>query len=108
MSQPVVVRQMTEADWKQVGSDLYGDDVAKWEFACPSCKLILSGERMAEYKHKTKGNWQPYAECIGRYVAGIGCDWAAYGLFCGPREIVNEDGSHRAHVFYFAKEVATK
>jgi hypothetical protein len=47
-----------------------------------------------------------YSECIGRHKEGIGCDWAAYGLFSGPRELLDEKGKHRSYVFYFAKEAA--
>lgn len=104
MSTPIIVRKMPETEWLKIGDELYGAEKTKWEFACPNCKLVMSFEKYEPKKAKLK-DWQPYAECVGRYLKDEGCDWAAYGLFSGPRELVNDDGSHRAHVFYFAKEV---
>lgn len=97
---------MSEADWRQVGKDLYGDDVMSWEFICPSCGIVLSYNKFLDRRAEITGQgWEPTTECIGRYLPDVGCDWAAFGLFSGPRELVNEDGSHRSYVFYFAKEV---
>ena len=103
MSQPTIVRSMKYQEWLNVGTELYGDDKKKWEFACPSCKLVMS---FARYQHKSEWltDWQPYSECVGRYLSDEGCDWAAYGLFSGPREIINDDDTHKSYVFYFAKE----
>lgn len=101
MSQPIVVSSMTETEWKALGEELYGEDHMAWEFSCPSCHTMLSGNSQLENKAKLKG-WQPYSECIGRYLPNVGCDWAAYGLFSGPR-MVESDGD-KIPVFYFAKE----
>jgi hypothetical protein len=71
----------------------FGDDPMKFAFQCPTCKDVA-----------TLSEWQAIGDqaragqdCIGRAsaseraAAGInrkGCDWAAYGLFRGPWEIV--------------------
>ena len=90
-------------DWIALGKSLYGEDVKTWQFTCPNCKLVNSIELNLEHGIKSE---YAYSECIGRKVKGLGCDWAAYGLFSGPRELLNDDGSHKSYVFYFAKEVA--
>jgi hypothetical protein len=53
-------------------------------------------------------------ECIGRHLGALsptsdqgrsraerGCDWAAYGLICGPWTVVMPDG-HEVHSFPLA------
>lgn len=104
MSQPVIVRKMDLEEWNAIGVEFYGEDRMNWEFSCPNCKLTLSFNKYLEKKAQLKG-WQPYTECVGRYLKDEGCDWAAYGLFNGPREIT-ENNEHRAYAFYFAKETA--
>jgi hypothetical protein len=89
-------------EWMKLGKELYGDDVKLWEFTCPSCKLVNSIALNLEHGIKSEF---AYSECIGRHTKKLGCDWAAYGLFNGPRELLQSDGTHRAYVFYFAKEV---
>jgi hypothetical protein len=97
--------KITEADFRKKGTELYGEDVKAWEFVCPSCKTVLSFNKFMDRKEELKGKgWEPVTECIGRYLHGVGCDWAAYGLFCGPGEIINEDGSHSMWIFNFAKD----
>ena len=101
MSQPVIVSAMFEADWKALGAELYGEDVMDWQFACPACHTMLSFNSQLDNREKLKG-WQPYSECVGRYLPKQGCDWAAYGLFSGPRTV--ESDGKKIPVFYFAKE----
>ena len=107
MINPVIIRKMTEDEWRNIGTELYGEDVKAWEFVCPNCKMTLSYNKFMDRRSEITGKgWEPTTECIGRYLKDVGCNWAAYGLFSGPRELINTDGSHRAYVFYFAKEQA--
>lgn len=93
---------MELSEWLALGAELYGSDRMQWEFSCPNCRLILSFDRYKQHSKELKG-WQPYAECVGRYFPEVGCNWAAYGLFSGPREIT-DGGAPRSYSFYFAKE----
>jgi len=48
--------------------------------------------------------WQPWAECIGRYLEGRGgCDWAAYGLFRGPLLIEDTETKRPIPAFDFER-----
>jgi len=83
---------ITEKEWRAKGEELFGPDQKDWKFVCPRCGLVMSQVSMFEAHPKLGGTkWTVYSECVGRYVEGAGCDWAAYGLFRGP-VIVIADG----------------
>lgn len=102
-------RKLTQAELVAEARDRFGDDALKWAFECPSCKDVATGEdfRNALKEHPRTGrDGEPLPasallgqECIGRTLGaleegytGRGCNWAAYGLFPGPWEIVLPDG----------------
>ena len=102
-SQP---QTMTEEAWLKLGTLLFGDDRKKWQFKCPSCGLVLSGEAVKErFDCEIKaGRLEGYSieqECIGRYVDKVDCDWAAYGLFRGPN-FVDRGSESPVAVFPYA------
>lgn len=86
----------TKDEWLAEGERLFGKDYENWKFKCPKCGNVATGK---EFKAAGVGPNSMYCECIGRYVKGKGCDWAAYGLFdiC----TVHVEGNP---VFEFAKE----
>ncbi|MFF4548636.1 VVA0879 family protein [Streptomyces sp. NPDC001406] len=101
-------RKLTQAELVAEARERFGDDPLKWAFQCPSCKDIATGQdfrdALAE-QPRTNRNGEPVVasdvlgqECIGRTLGVLegretrSCDWAAYGLFPGPWEIVLPDG----------------
>lgn len=96
--------KVTIEQWEAVGRELYGEDKHKWRFQCPMCGLVQSIELAKQLWPELKGKgWQPWSECVGRYLEGTGCDWAAYGLFRGPLEINHPDASKAIAAFDFDK-----
>ena len=97
------MRKQTIEEWKAEGNAMYGADPKKWKFKCPSCGHIQTGEDFE--KIEKVESWQKvYKECIGRYVEGEVCNWAAYGLFrtLGKGRIV---GDNNTEIFGFAEEL---
>lgn len=86
----------TLEQWKDKGEALFGKEPENWKFKCPKCGNVASGQ---EFKDVGQGPNSMYCECIGRYVKGKGCDWAAYGLFNICKDTVNGQP-----VFEFAEE----
>jgi hypothetical protein len=107
-------RKLTSAELVAELKERFGDDPMAWAFQCPNCGDIATGQdfRDALKAHPRRhriGNLPVITseilgqECIGRTLGalrrragdhwdGRGCDWSAYGLLCGPWEIVMADG----------------
>lgn len=113
-------RRLTQAELVAEATERFGGDPLKWAFSCPSCGDIANGEdfraALAERPRTNLRTDKPVIasdivgrECIGRTLgalarqgySGRGCDWAAYGLFAGPWEIVLPNG-HSMHAFPLA------
>jgi hypothetical protein len=105
-------RKLTQAELVAEATERFGNDPMNWAFRCPSCGDEATGAdfRDALEKHPSERKGQPVTasdllgqECIGRTLGpdGRGCNWAAYGLFRGPWEIVMPDG-HSAWGFPLA------
>ena len=97
MSAETQPQTMTEAEWHALGEKLFGAEMSRWRFVCPSCHVVASIEKAralpaAEIAVLRAGGWRPESECIGRYFADRGCDWCAYGLLHGPFFVEREDG----------------
>lgn len=83
----------------------FGADPLDFAFACPTCDDVTT---LREWKDLVGDTGRAGQDCIGRVslaarkAAGIpaerGCDWAAYGLFRGPWEIVatGADGKEKS------------
>jgi hypothetical protein len=105
-------RKITQAELVAEARERFGDNPLTWAFLCPSCGDEATGQdfRDALAAHPRERKGEPVTasdllgqECIGRTLGkgGRGCDWAAYGLLCGPWEIVMPDG-HSAWGFPLA------
>jgi len=99
--------KLTESEWRKRGAELFGEDVARWRFKCPTCGHVASVESLrAELTDEElgllRGRYSLEAECIGRYLSDRGCDWAAYGLFSGPVFVLRDSG-RETPVFDFAE-----
>jgi hypothetical protein len=104
-------RKLTQAELLAEAKARFGDDPLKFAFKCPNCGDVARIEEFPEDARQAAGQ-----ECIGRSLGALegeptndsgrsqakrGCDWAAYGLFKGPWEIVMDDG-HSAWGFPLA------
>lgn len=96
--------RVSQEQWEAMGLELYGENKQDWQFQCPMCGLIQSVALAKLLWPELEGKgWQAWGECVGRYLEGVGCDWAAYGLFRGPLEIVHPKASKPIAAFDFAQ-----
>ena len=96
---------VTKEQWEKKGVELFGENQTKWRFVCPRCgkELSIESARVEFAEHLPMLREKRFSieqECIGRYVPGVGCNWAAYGLFRGPLIVV--DGEQNTASFDFA------
>jgi hypothetical protein len=113
-------RKLTQAEMLAELEARFGPEPGDWAFECPHCGDIATvrdfTEALAAHPRTERGEPATASdllgqECIGRTLGvlaktgkkyeGRGCDWAAYGLFRGPWEIVMPDG-HSAWSFPLA------
>lgn len=98
-------RKLTHAELLAEAKERFGDDPLDIAFRCPRCGDVATIRDFPEDARNRAGQ-----ECIGRSIGATrgelsrdskevqrgqaerGCDWAAYGLFHGPWEIVMDDG----------------
>lgn len=91
--------KLTHAEWVAEGNALFGADskMRDWRFVCPQCATVTSGQDfmdlfrsqgLTEDEANVKGAQMAGRACIGRHTSDAGCDWCAWGLFRGPREVV--------------------
>lgn len=95
-------RKLTQEELLSEAIERFGKDPMGFKFQCPQCGDIAS---IAEFQAATGTTGLAGQDCIGRHLGaldrakhasveayrkagGRGCDWAAYGLFRGPWEIV--------------------
>ena len=96
------MKKQTEQEFMEQGQKLYGKDMKKWKFKCANC----GGHQTAQdfISAGKDPNGYVYFSCLGRYVAGRGCDWTLGGLFqIHKKEVVGDDGQ-KSPVFEFADE----
>lgn len=92
MSRTVSGPEIPVAEYEAKGRELFGPDPHSWQFVCPACGNAASVDMARKRWPELKGcGWRPWSECIGRYTNRGGCNWAAYGLFCGPLKIRRDD-----------------
>lgn len=86
--------RITQDDLQAEAKLRFGDDVLKYAFHCPHCDDVAT---IAEFRDLAGDPGRAGQECIGRSLGANakpkptntrGCDWAAYGLFRGPWEII--------------------
>lgn len=97
--------QQTLEQWREEAAARFGEKTAYWKFVCPSCSGVQSPQDFIKHGLEPQDAANAaYQECIGRKVQGIGCDWAAFGLFgtLGKgREVITPEGK-TVEVFDFA------
>jgi hypothetical protein len=128
MADPNRYRKLTQAELLAEARERFGEDPLDWAFQCPGCGDVATGrdfrQVLADHSRTEHDGRATLAsdllgqECIGRTLgvlegpptkspsgpAARGCDWAAYGFFHGPWEIVMPDG-HSAWAFPLANPV---
>lgn len=108
---------MPVAEWMALGKKLYGEDMLKWKFKCPSCGHIQTPEDFRPFKDKGASPNTAYFDCIGRWLPEATgtmfnkkspCDYTLGGLFkLSTRVVVDEKGARHA-TFMFADEGESK
>jgi len=97
--------KVTSEQWEAMGRELYGEDKQNWQFQCPMCGNVQSIAIAKKRWPELEGvGWQPWGECVGRYLEEPGCDWAAYGLFRGPVIIERGEDSKPIAAFDFDRQ----
>jgi hypothetical protein len=94
---------MTHAEFLAEAKQRFGDSALDIAFTCPNCGDVAAISEFAPEHRDRAGQ-----ECIGRTLGalnagynGRGCDWTAYGLFCGPWTVVLPSGRD-LHIFPLA------
>ena len=86
-------RKLTQDELHAEAVKRFGDDPKRFAFRCPRCGDVATIQDFIDAGSPDSAG----QHCIGRNLgvlkkdakyAGRGCDWAAYGLFRGPWEIV--------------------
>ena len=77
-------------DWVNSLKDRFGEDSKQWKFKCPNCGGTQSIQDFLDNGVKDPDR-QVYFNCIGRFVADIGCDWSLGGLFKLHKTVVIQD-----------------
>ena len=94
-------RKLTQDELTEEARERFGPDPMQWAFQCPRCGDVAT---LQDFKDAGASPNMAGQECIGRVLGGLtrradgtkggkkrgerGCDWAAYGLFRGPWEVV--------------------
>lgn len=94
-------RKLTQAELLAEATERFGDDPMNFAFECPHCGDVAT---IRDFALEGGDPNRAGQECIGRTLGatrrsngsvdayrkkgGRGCDWAAYGLFRGPWEVV--------------------
>lgn len=87
-------RKLTQAELLAEAKARFGDDPMTYAFRCPRCGDVAT---LQDFKDAGADPARAGQDCIGRHLGALtkpkptntrGCDWAAYGLFHGPWEIV--------------------
>lgn len=107
--------KMTKLEWVKRGIELFGIDVRKWKFVCPSCGNIQTIEDFRKYKEQGATAEDVRFNCIGRFtgsqnkafgqkgVTKSPCDYSSGGVFdINPLVVVNEDTGKEFSCFGFA------
>ena len=85
---------LTLDEWKQKAISLFGEDHAKWRFACAHCGESQTLQEFIDAGIENPGN-KFYFSCIGRWIKGRGCDWTLGGLFqIHKTEVKSEEGKN--------------
>lgn len=110
-------RKLTQEQLRAEARARFGDNPLDWAFRCPHCGDVATGndfskaltENPRTHRDGSKVSVSDIIgqECIGRLLGALngpagtdggrgeasrGCDWVAYGLLCGPWEVVLADG----------------
>jgi hypothetical protein len=85
---------MTRDEWLAKASELFGNDMMKWSFVCPSCGHVAS---VQDYKNAGAPSSAIAFSCVGRWMdekheafqKGKGpCNYSGGGLFAiNPVEV---------------------
>jgi len=111
----VKIINLTEKEWRALGVKLFGEDISKWKFICPSCGHIQASSDFKQYEDKGATPSDACFNCIGRFsgkggeIGGNGgtvqhCNYTTGGFFnLSPMTIKAGDKELSAFDFYRGK-----
>lgn len=96
------MKTQTLEEWQKEMKLAFPEGINSVSFECPKCGRVTS---LGEFKALGADPDKAPQACIGRFVAGTGCDWAAFGLFLTlgkGRKLMMPDGA-TIEVFEFGR-----
>lgn len=101
-------RTLTIAEWKALGTRLYGEDMKAWRWRCVACGHVQSAHevraRNPDLNWANLAGWI-YFSCEGRHNAAVGCNWTLGGLLTiHTLEVDKGDGRLPTPAFEFADD----
>lgn len=96
---------ITHENWMKKAEQLFGKDVRKWEFICPSCGTVQTPQELLDtgMTKKSAGAYIGFS-CIGRFNDKRGCNWTLGGLLRIHKLEIVIKGKKNAPVFLFNEE----
>jgi len=90
--------EYTINEWQKELTRRFGPYMEDYRFVCPHCGRVNTGRELRDAGARMDDVAQC---CIGRFVPGKGCDWAAFGIFgtLGRGDVVVMPDGKRRMVF---------
>ena len=92
------MKYMTSEEFQSECSKRFGDDPLQWQFVCPQCKTVQTGQQLIDtgkVSREDVGGFMAFS-CIGRFDESQGCNWTLGGLFqIHELEVVIDGDTHR-------------
>lgn len=116
MTAEAKTRTLSYDEWQAEGTALFGDNVLRWRFVCPSCGHIQTIGDFRQYKDQGATPDSARQVCIGRFDGHMDvpmssgaspCNYAAYGLLHLCPIIVLHEGKE-LQCFDFDREGAQR
>ena len=96
------MKRVSLKEWMDEGRSLFGPDMLKWKFICPSCGNVQTPEDFRPFKNKGAQPDSARFNCIGRYDGHMEvdmcsgkspCNYTSGGLLnISPVKITDEQG----------------
>jgi hypothetical protein len=99
------VKQISLAEWRAEGEELFGKDMNKWKFKCVQCGHVQTLQDFIDHGIDEKEAVTLFFySCLGRWKKDVGCDWTLGGLFQIHKLVVISEYGKPVPVFEFAKK----
>lgn len=99
----------TKDEWLSKGRKLFGEDMLKWKFICPSCRNVQTPEDFKKFKEQGATPSDAYFNCIGRFIdiskdafsGNKPCNYTMGGLISLADTVVIDEKGKEHLVFEF-------